>query len=399
MQILHLSGDFPDPLNTAKTKAVRGLIELADGFQHHVYSLNRVGPHHGTTALTFDQDHRAVTYGAPPMGLLHRVFLERLARWIMRDVAARRLDPVAIHAHKLSIEAVVGARLSEWMQIPMLVSCQGNSDLKIIRKKPDLRPLWRQLWHGADWVFPFAPWTQHALDETLGPRTGPITLLPCPTPADQIIAPKVVGPTITSVFNLDQFANKNAALMIQAAVIAAAKRPDLRFEVIGTGSPSAFAQLSSLIRPYGSVVTLKGPVSNGGVQQVLNQSACLVLPSRRESYGMVFSEALLAGCPVIHGAGNGISGYFDDTGFARPVRSGGAHGLAAQLIEMIESEAQIKAGLALAQSAGRLDILRRPSIAQKYRTALCTVVGIQSAEVNSLQSKPTVAGPELANAQ
>ena len=43
--ILHLSGDFPDPIEPFKTKAMRSLVDLtATRFEHHVISINRVSP-------------------------------------------------------------------------------------------------------------------------------------------------------------------------------------------------------------------------------------------------------------------------------------------------------------------------------------------------------------------
>ena len=117
MQIVHLSADFPDPFAPRKTNAVRGLLNLVDEFDHRVYSLNRISPTQGIHALTFDQHNRAVAYGAPPFGLFLRTFLNRLARWVTNDIEQRDLEPTAIHAHKLSIEAIVGDKIAGWLGI------------------------------------------------------------------------------------------------------------------------------------------------------------------------------------------------------------------------------------------------------------------------------------------
>ncbi|MEM7058400.1 MAG: glycosyltransferase [Pseudomonadota bacterium] len=391
MQVLHLSADFPDPLAPHKTNAVRGLLGLIEEIDHRVYSLNRVGPAAGIHALSFEDHHRAIAYGAAPYGLLLQAFLSRLSRWIMTDIEDRKLSPVAIHAHKLSIEALVGDKIAGWLGVPLIVSCQGNSDLKILKAKPDLHATWREIWQGADWVLPFAPWTTDTLQTLLGPRTGPMTVLPCPTSADAIIKPETAAPVIRSAFNLDQAANKNARMIVQAAAFAAESRPDLRLEIIGSGAPSAFASLSALIEPYGDCIRLTGPVPHGDIQTLLNDSACFVMPSVRESYGMVFAEALLAGCPVIHGTGNGISGYFPGADFARPARPNGALGLGAQLVDMIDNQAEVKAALAKSQQAGTLDLMRRPAIAERYRKALYAVTEMEPPKP---KAAPEPAGPK-----
>lgn len=388
MQVLHLSADFPDPLAPRKTNAVHGLLDLIQEVDHLVYSLNRVGPAAGIYGLTFDTHHRAVAYGAAPYGLLSQTFLSRLARWIMSDIETRKLAPVAVHAHKLSIEAVVGDKIAGWLGVPLIVSCQGNSDLKILKAKPDLHGVWRGIWQGADWVLPFAPWTTDALNNLLGSRNGPISILPCPTAADAIFKPQNVDPVVRTVISLDQAANKNLRTMIQAVAFAVEKRPAIRFEIVGSGSPSAFAQVGALVSPYDDCVHLAGPVANEDIQSLLNDTACFVMPSIRESYGMVFAEALLAGCPVIHGTENGISGYFPESGFACPARPDGAMGLAAQLIEMIDAQAEIKAELAKAQQSGKLNQLRRPAIAERYRKALYTVTELDPPTVKAAAPPP-----------
>ncbi len=389
MQILHLSADYPDPLMPQKTNAIRGLLDLIEEVEHRVYSLNRVGPGEGVHALDFGDHHRAVAYGAPSYGLLLQTFLNGLARWIISDIEARKLVPTAVHAHKLSIEALVGNKIATWLGVPLIVSCQGNSDLKILKARPDLHRRWREIWQDADWILPFAPWTADALQDLFGPRNGPMTILPCPTTADTILRPQLVEPVIRTAINLDQASNKNVRMLVQATAIAADKRPDLRLEIVGAGSATAFAQLAALIEPHRDFASLIGPKHHSEMQVLLNQTACFVMPSIRESYGMVFAESLLAGCPVIHGIGNGISGYFPGASFARQVRPDGAQGLAAQLVEIVDTQDEVKAELTRAQTSGRLDIMRRPAIAKQYRKALYAVTELEQLNPDSKQRSAT----------
>jgi len=369
VRILHISADFPDPLGPAKTRAVANLLGLVPEHAHSVYSLNRVGWRHGISVQAFGSDHRAIAYGAPARGVFLASCLDRLARWIAVGIARRGLRPDLVHAHKLSVEGLVGERLANGLGVPLVISSQGNSDLRIIAARPDLRPRWRRIWRNAAAVLPFAPWTAEGLERLLGPRAGPITCLPCPTPADRVIAPRRTAPVVRAVFGLDGQANKNAPLLIHAARLVVREIPDFRLEFVGGGRAASIKRLARAIRgqPW---ITLHGPIPHGAVQTLLNRSACLAVPSRRESYGMVFAEALLAGCPVLHGAGNGIAGYFADAAFAVPAAGNDARVLAGQLIAMLRDRDRIKAGLHRAQQAGDLALLRRPAIAATYRRAL-----------------------------
>src|SRR3546814_3713756 len=91
--ILHLSGDFPDPIDDRKTQVIRRLIDLTkDGFRHEVVSINRVpvglaGAGRvlravlGAAPIEVDSCPfaygQAVQYAAPARGLFHAEMLHR----------------------------------------------------------------------------------------------------------------------------------------------------------------------------------------------------------------------------------------------------------------------------------------------------------------------------------
>ena len=78
MRILHLSADYPDPVQPRKTRAIANLIALVPEHAHRVLSLNRRGGladpgawAGGVAAAPFEDaagSHLAMTYRAPPMG-------------------------------------------------------------------------------------------------------------------------------------------------------------------------------------------------------------------------------------------------------------------------------------------------------------------------------------------
>ncbi len=369
MNVLHLSADFPDPFDAAKTRAVANLIEIIPEHEHQIYSLNRVNGISGHAALSFGPTHRAVAYSAPPKGMLLANRLDALADWIVNDMSERGLVPDLIHAHKLSIEGLAASRIADRLGLPLIVSSQGNTDLRVLRARPDLRNRWRQVWQRAAIVLAFAPWTADALAQLLGTRQGPVESLPCPTPADQILAPRITPQRILSVFGLDEFANKNAAGLIEAISLLRANGVAVELDIVGGGSATSFAHLAKLAQGTAGI-RLLGPIRHDRLQSLMNRSALFAVPSRRESYGMVFAEALLAGCPVLHGRGNAITGYFERAPWAIASNGSGAGALAQTLKVVLQAQQPIKAALASAQRAGDLDLFRRPAIAQRYRRAL-----------------------------
>ena len=369
MHILHLSADFPDPFNPAKTRAVSNLIAEVPEHTHHIYSLNRVTALSGHAALSFGPTHRAVAYGAPPKGILLNNRLQALADWIIQDIRARAVTPDLIHAHKLTIEGLVAARIADALDRPLIVSSQGNTDLRLIQMRPDLRARWRRVWEKAAVVLPFAPWTRDALVQKLGARAGPVWCLPCPTRTDETLQPRIARPRILTVINVDELKNKNTAALIEAVGLMRADGTSVELDIAGGGSAQSFARLARLIDGTNGIRVL-GPIRQDRMQSLMNRSALLAMPSHRESFGMVFSEALLAGCPVLHGRGNGICGYFPRAPWSIEAPSGGIDGLVKTLKVMLQSQQPIKAALANAQRSGELDILRRPAIIQTYRQAI-----------------------------
>lgn len=377
MRILHLSADYPDPLAPAKTKAIANLLALAEGPEHRVISLNRVGWRARTAALGFADAagpaHRAVAYGAPPKGLFHERFLLRLADWIEADCAAAAFRPDLVHAHKLSVEGIAGAALARRFGVPLLVTLQGDSDLRIVGAKRDLRAAYARIWREAAVVFAFAPWTAERMAALLGPRGGPVPLLPCPVLADERRAPQVGPATVVSAFHFASAGRKNAAALIRAAGRAGREAPDLRLDLIGGGDPAAFAALSRLAEAEApGRVRFLGALPNAEVARRLGEAAAFALVSKRESFGMVFSEALLAGAPCLVPQGWGIDGWFEEGAVTVAADPADEAAIAAGLLRLVREQAAFKARLAALGAAGGLEPLRRPAIRAAYLAALET---------------------------
>lgn len=375
MRILHVSADYPDPLDPAKTKAVRNLLSLADEHEHRVWSLNRVDQGSAIRAMPFGDvagaRHKAVAYGAPPKGVLLATRLRALAQWILTDAAADGFAPDAIHVHKLSMEGLIGRDLARALGKPLIVSVQGNTDAKIVGFRVDLRSAYRAIWREAAVAFPFAPWAARRLDALLGARTGPTTPLPCPGEGDQIIAPSVVGPVFRTAFHFRDAKNKNAAALIAAVGRAAASVPEIRLEIVGGGDAAAYARLVDVAEAEArGRVRFLGGLPHAEMQPLFNQSCGFALLSHRESFGMVFSEALLAGCPCLFPRGRAIDGYLEEGGVVLAADPNDVAEITRGLVALATQEAAFKERLGTLAEAGGLDFLRRDAIVERYREGL-----------------------------
>jgi glycosyltransferase involved in cell wall biosynthesis len=400
LTILHISADYPDPLVTQKTRAVSNLLTLVPEHTHYVYSLNRVGCRDGVQALDFADEagkgHRAVAYGGAPKGLFLKHYLDRLTDWIADDLARRKLLPDLVHAHKLSIEGLVGATLAKRLGVALAISIQGNSDLKVMNARRDLTALWQDIWHDAAVTFPFAPWAANWLAGRLGGRCGPVRLLPCPDPADNLLPPKIVGPIFRSAFHMSDHLpvnrNKNAERLIRAIGLAARRVPQIRLEIIGGGDATAFARLAihgDRVAP--GRVRFLGAVPNAEIQKLFNASCAFALAPHRESFGMVFVEALLAGCPCLISRGWGIDGYLEDGEALLAVPSRDVTAIAEGLVQLAREEGAFKAPLARLAKTGGLDLFRRDAIAAVYRAGLAEAIARRRHRQPGLEKRASVA--------
>ncbi len=386
MLIVHISTDYPDDYAPGKTHAISNLVNATqDSFDHLVYSLNRVptspingmmrwGTRNWRSGFTHysSQDNINIwTYSAPSNGLFLRSSLQALAETIIDDLDKKGIKPDLIQGHKLSMEGLVAEIIARHFDIPYALSIQGNTDRNILNIRRDLRPIYRRIFHNAKIIFPFAPWAFEYCEKTLGARAGRTNMLPCITFQDSIIPPQICPPHIMSAFHLRHWKIKNFHHMVRAAAIAEHKADNFAFDIFGGGDDNLQASLGRDIAKSGAQKTaLCGPVSANEMQSVMNRYAGFAMVSKRETYGMVFAEALLAGCPIIYPKDAAVDGYFDGNSFAQAVPPNDMDALVDAMMNIIAHQKAIKNDLKRWQLAGDAQQFRQTAIIQQYRDGL-----------------------------
>lgn len=383
-RILHLSADFPDLINPDKTPVIASLIDLVgDDYDHQVLSLNRRQPTPGefarlavgALAPPIEVSLRSFRYGdcleylAPSKGLLHATMLERLAVWIADRVARQPTKPDFVIGHKLTVEGIVAREVAHRLGIPFAITIQGNTDQKILDARPDLRSRYERIYHDAACVFPFAPWARAVVERRLGARQGLTLDLPCPTALDQIRPPVSGGSALISVFHLRNHAVKNLAGLTRAMQSLAVAGHSTALQVIGGGGAAELAACKAIIARAPNMV-LAGPLMPDALGPAMNNAIALVMPSRRESFGLVFVEALFAGLPIIYPKGAGVDGYFDGLPFAIAVDAHNPQAIAEAMRHAVTQEPELKSALAQWQQQGGLTRFSRTAIRDVFGQGL-----------------------------
>ncbi len=115
--------------------------------------------------------------------------------------------------------------------------------------------------------------------------------------ADKHINKKSSIPLLLFVGNL--IPQKGAHVLVEAADLLRTKGINVQISIIGDGPQRE--ELKTLVEKRGltSAVFLEGPKSQLDLLYYYNAADLFVLPSLMESFGLVFIEAMLCGCPVI----------------------------------------------------------------------------------------------------
>jgi|SoiMethySBSTD1v2_1073268.scaffolds.fasta_scaffold22083_5 glycogen synthase len=375
--IVHISGDFPDCIAPNKTRAIANLVEATPEFDHIVYSLNRIPAWSGIESVHFSNNKIALAYGAPSKGFFLRSRMEALADWIIADLVGRRQRIDVVHAHKLTIEGIAGRRIADAMKIPFVCSIQADTDTKIVWARPDLRAHFRHIWKTADCAVPFSPRGREEMNARLGKRNGRTSLLPCITHQDRLLPAKPVrNRRFISIFHFGSYVRKNAKGLIRAIQFASCDY-DIKLDIFGSGSPAELRAMHTLLRDADlrQRIQLRGPLRHDMVQSQIQEYVAFVMPTRRETYGMVFAESLLAGVPILQSKGWGIHGLFPDEEVGYSCDSNSIEDIKRGILYLQENEAALKMRIARGQTAGDFDILRRAAIAAQYRDVITTVTG------------------------
>ena len=89
--------------------------------------------------------------------------------------------------------------------------------------------------------------------------------------------------------------------LIQAISLIRQSGRQIRLNIVGKGPDDYEAYLRKLVQSMnlGACIQFHGWKSSPEVRQLMKRAACLVVPSRREAYGMVALEGMAIGTPII----------------------------------------------------------------------------------------------------
>jgi len=317
--VLHIATDFPDGLGGDSTKAVANLLnETQQGLTHRVVSVHRLKKPLWKLDDS-DPSLLRLQFFSPPKGLFSNVVMLLVSLWLFRRLRHTRID--LIHAHKLTTDGPLGYFLSLWISCPLVLSVRGDTDVRFVRYKPFSRWLFRRILISARHVFWVSGWAKKPLFRLLG-LVGEDSIGESLSSNSESLLPNIVRVEPLNRNVADQ-APQPARFVFVGKLSQAEKKglwrvldslsmmENAELHIYGRGTDAEQSELRRHITQCGldRRVQYLGAVSQPVLSSRMASYTALVMPSRDETFGMVYVEALLNGLPVVSCSQSGIDGY------------------------------------------------------------------------------------------
>lgn len=138
--------------------------------------------------------------------------------------------------------------------------------------------------------------------------------------------------TILFVGRLDK--NKNLLKLVEACEILEQKNIRIMLNVAGQGPELESIKGNS----WSTNIVFHGHVyEKEKLQELYNESDMLVVPSYRETFGLIYPEAMSQGLPVIYSRNQGFDSFFDDGEIGYAVNPASAEDIADRIQEIMEN--------------------------------------------------------------
>lgn len=210
--------------------------------------------------------------------------------------------PDVIHAHTLGFDSDIGVWLKEKLGCPLVVTTHGgDTERHLAKGETDYL---KTCCDGADAVA--------AVSSRLQARLGTCgTETPLYTIHNGFVPRKADASLVRQPMSMIQVGHlipsKRTDVTIRAFAKLREKHPEMRLTIVGQGAErEKLEQLCRELRVTESV-EFAGQIPNQNVFEKMCQSEFFVMASKPEGFGIVYLEAMAAGCVTIGTEGEGIS--------------------------------------------------------------------------------------------
>lgn len=381
--ILHLTYELRDRNGSEKTTAVKQLIDVTGKVTNIItVDLLRVRRLKDEGVGLVQGERIEINTFGLPYGLFLLKSLDRAYSAIAKAADSGHIELScvdAIHAHKLSFEGYIGYLLARRLKIPLLVSLR-STDFWVYKFRPDLHLVFKKILEQSAKIFYIAPYMIDGIQGIVGKTffeknvKEKMVFLPNIVEREGVVgnASSRCGLLLTVL----RMTKKSVKVKNLRRLLKAVKQLEgygVSLNVIGGGD--YLPKVQSWVRKYNlcDKVQFLGKIPNCKIDKFFAEAQAFVMPSRIETFGMAYAEALINGTPIVYSKGSGFDGMFEGVGSA--VAPDSVESIGAGIIDVIRNNSFYRERIGELRKNGEFRIFTSKYVMKTYCKAVNEVVG------------------------
>lgn len=372
LKVLHIASDYPDHTTLNYTNAVKNLLnETKKDVTHEIIALRRIKM--GKLSFQIYDEYFYFQVPSLPFALFHVFSSFIYSLILLKEIKKNNIQFDVIHGHKLTIDGVIAYFLSKFTGVKYVVSVRADTDLKFINNKPFSRYFFRHVFKTAKHIFWVSAWAKNTVNKTLCHKHLNESNLPNIVSTEGHISPCLNKDfTISNKFifvgRLESAEKKGLLDIIEVMQFF----PDITLEIYGSSNDKINKELLDFSLKHGvsDQVFLKGTLPKVDLINSYKNYCALLMPSKNETFGMVYVEALLEGLPVLCCEKSGIDGYLGDKNYLQKVIFKDKLAIENAMQFFLQEQLMIKKDLNRDIRDGILDVFLVNNVRERYLSDL-----------------------------
>ncbi len=386
--ILHLSFDYSERKNGPVTTAVGDLVQQTQNIANtKVIRLDRVRNPAKESTHTNDRGQLCVNTLSLPFGLFLSTCMKRGYNKIIEADKKEliNLDSAdVIHAHKLTYEGAIGYYLARELEIPLFISLR-QTDFAVLKYRKDLIGFYKKVLIKSSKIFHVAPYMVDSIREIMGEEfffqhiNEKLVSLPNRVVRENTnynISPR--ERLLLIVLRLEKRSAKRKNLKNLFYAMKIINDENLKLNIIGDGN--YLEKIKHLTNKIGIAkqVNFLGAVKNSEMDKYYKEAEAFVMPSRGETFGLVYGESLLNGTPILYSQKTGFDGLFNNVGVA--VKPSSPESIAEGIEDILENNLYYRENIKKLQQENAFRIFTPAYSREVYKKCLDAILPSKKVE-------------------
>lgn len=316
--VLHIANDY------SGSKVYRQLVASLDGLgvTQTVFTTVRTPSALGRNVVTLQQSGSSIHY-SDNWRPYHKLLFHEKVRSNYQALCSRiDLTTVdCVHAHTLFSDGALALKIKQQYGIPYVVAVRNTDVNTFMRFMVHTWPVGLEVLREAESVVFISLAYRRRVDQWVAARKGVFEYksFSIANGVDSFWMERMESATHMRVegapWKLVSVSNyapgKNLPRLMRAVVQLNRLSIPATLDIVGGGGADS-KKIKRLAGAYPDFFTLHGRIEDKErLLRLMRNSHIFTLPSLRETFGLVYIEALTQGLPILYTSGEGVDGYFD----------------------------------------------------------------------------------------